>query len=261
MAERHHEVALTPDEVDTILRHCGPDSLLVGGQALAFWALHYEIEPPGALSTKITSDADFIGTAADARRLGAAMKWKVWIATLDDATVHTAKVTAVNPAGGVKQVDYLSGIVGLQTDRIQARAASVELSPDLTIRILHPLDVLESRLRNLDSLPEKRNTVGVAQAELAIAVARAYIGEMVDNGTEFRDVSKSVERIVKIALDPKLVGVAIKYELDPLRAVPLPKINNREFNLKRWPQIVAAVDDLRRKRIKLNARRSALTKK
>lgn len=92
---RHHDAALTHEEVDKILRYCGPRSLLVGGQALAFWALHYEIEPVGALSAKITSDADFIGTATDARRLGAAMNWKVWIATLDDATVQTAKVTTV----------------------------------------------------------------------------------------------------------------------------------------------------------------------
>jgi hypothetical protein len=37
--------------------------------------------------------------------------------------------------------------------------------------LLHPLDVLESRLQNLLSLPQKRDEAGIAQANLAIAVA------------------------------------------------------------------------------------------
>ena len=166
----------------------------------------------------------------------------------------------MNPVGGVKQVDYLSGIIGLETGRIQARAPSIVLPPDITIRVLHPLDVLESRLRNLDSLPEKRNPVGVAQARLAIEVVRAFVCEMIDTGRELREVFKAVERIAQIALDTKLVGVAIEYKIDPLDAVPVSRIDSREFQVKRWPQIESTVAELKRKRMKLNADRATSRK-
>jgi hypothetical protein len=85
-----HEIALTPDEVGEILAHCGPHALLVGGQALALWAALYEVTPPKVLAAAISSDADFIGNAVLARRLGDALKgWDLWQPTLDDATPQT----------------------------------------------------------------------------------------------------------------------------------------------------------------------------
>jgi hypothetical protein len=119
--DRLHEVALTREEVDKILSVCGSQALLVGGQALAFWAAYYEIEPIGALSASVTSDADFIGTSRVAVRLREALDWNIWFPEMDDATDQTAKVTTLIPGGGVKQVDFLRAIVGLDTKAIQAR--------------------------------------------------------------------------------------------------------------------------------------------
>ncbi|HEX2494870.1 MAG TPA: hypothetical protein VHK24_13950, partial [Steroidobacter sp.] len=50
----------------------------------------------------------------------------------------------------IKQVDFLSGIVGLDTEAIRNRASQLTLADGTTVQLLHPLDVLESRLRNLD---------------------------------------------------------------------------------------------------------------
>ena len=256
MTDRQHEVALTREEVDAILLQSGPQALLVGGQSLAFWAIYYGVEPIGDLSKKVTSDADFIGTASEAKRLGAALKWKVWLSRLDDASGQTAKVTKLIPGGGVKQVDYLSGIVGLDTARIQARAVEVTLPSGATVRILHPLDVLESRFRNLEFLSSKRDAIGVAQAKLAIAVAGKFLDTMLDAGNK-KTMLAAVERIARIALDKGLVAVAIDYDLDPLDAVPVSRIASREFRTKRWPQILEQVAELRRKHKIAASRRSA----
>ena len=48
------EAELTSDEIERILRVCGPRALLVGGQALAAWAVHYGIQPVGELSRSVT---------------------------------------------------------------------------------------------------------------------------------------------------------------------------------------------------------------
>ena len=257
MTEPQHEVALTPDEVEKILRECGPGTLLVGGQALAFWAAFYDVEPVGVLTKAITSDADFIGTAADARKLGAALKWTVWLPSMDDATAQTAKVTKLSPAGGVKQVDYLSAIAGLDTAKVQARAVEVTLPSGVTIRVLHPLDVLESRLRNIQLLSSKRSAVSVGQAELAIRVAAQFIASLLEPGADERQALNAIARVAAIAQDRQLVGVAVDYALDPLMAVPLARIANPEFHAKRWPQIVARVEALRQQHAKRTAVRKA----
>jgi hypothetical protein len=257
VGERQHEVALTPDEVDEILRQCGHGVLLVGGQALAFWAVRYGVEPVGELSKKITSDADFIGTASEAKALGAALRWTVWLATMDDAGGQTAKVTKQIPGGGVKQVDYLSGIVGLDTAKIQARAVEALLPSGVTVRILHPLDVLESRLRNLVVLPSKQNAVGIAQAKLAIAVAGKFANAMLDSRVESRTVLSAIERIVTIALDKVLIGVAVDYGLDVLGAVPASRIKSPEFQTARWPRILKKFTELKLKHEQRAAGRGA----
>jgi hypothetical protein len=41
LSEQIREVALTEEEKDTILSNCEPEPLLVGGQALAFWAVWF----------------------------------------------------------------------------------------------------------------------------------------------------------------------------------------------------------------------------
>jgi hypothetical protein len=55
------------------------------------------------------------------------------------------------------------------------RAIEMEM-PDIGhLRVIHPMDVLDSRIQNLHVLPEKRTDAGIAQARLAVNVARAFI--------------------------------------------------------------------------------------
>jgi hypothetical protein len=260
VSERLHEVALTGEEVDRILSVCGSQALLVGGQALAFWAAHYEVQPVGVLSASVTSDVDFIGTSRVAEKLREALDWNIWIPTMDDATEQTAKVTATIPGGGVKQIDFLRAIVGLDTDRIQAHAVEATLPSGAIVRVLHPLDVLESRLRNLQTLPSKRDVAGVAQAALAIAVAGKFLESLIESGEETRNTLDAVERVLQIALDKQLARVAIDYDLNPLIAVPWSKIDVPDFQAKRWPQVLAATAEHRRKYAERKTRQAASRK-
>src|SRR6185437_5046768 len=105
------EASLDAEEVRTILNICSPAGLLVGGQALAFWADYLQVERPGLLASGVTADADFIGDAALATTLGKRLGWQTWIPSLDDSTAQTGKVTHRTKGGEVKQVDFLSGVV------------------------------------------------------------------------------------------------------------------------------------------------------
>ena len=259
-AQALQEAALTPAEVDRILRICGAEALLVGGQALAAWAVFYDVEPVGVLSGAVTMDADFIGTKDVARALHRQLghPWKVREGTLDDAGGQVAKVYATVPDEGIKQVDFLSGIVGLDTQKIRGRATELELSDGVVVHVLHPLDVLESRLRNLAVLSSKQNAVGVEQARLSVQVVRAFIeGHMADRGDP-RIVRQAVKRVQNLALDTALSHVAFTYDIDVLAAVPVERISYSRFHEEQWPRVLRRLDTKRAKFVALQGRKSAL---
>lgn len=250
---------LTSDEVERILRVCGPHALLVGGQALATWAVHYGIQPIGELSRAVTMDADFIGTNDIAQTLQRSLgfPWKLRKGTLDDFGGQLAKVYATVPGEGIKQIDFLSGIVGLDTEEVRKRASQLTLADGTSVQLLHPLDVLESRLRNLDALPSKRNPIGVAQAGLAVSVVRAFIEDFMDAGGDPRTVRQAVKRVEKLALDTKLSRVAFTYDIDVLAAVPVERIAYPRFHEQQWPRVLAGLERKREKFVALQARRNA----
>jgi hypothetical protein len=256
---RLSEIALTRSEVERILAICGREALLVGGQALAFWALYYDVQPVGVLSSAVTTDVDFIGSRNVARTLWESLgaPWELATATLDDFGPQTAKVYATLPDEGVKQIDFLSAIVGISTADAMQRAVEVDLPEGATLRVLHPLDVLESRLRNLQALSSKRNSIGVAQANLALQVVRKFIGMLLVGGERPRNMFSAVNRVIKLALDSRLTNVAFEYELDVLSAVPVDHIHVPDFRNRQWPRVLAQLAVRREKYAKRMARANA----
>lgn len=255
-SERGTEASLTPEDVQKILSICSPRGLLVGGQALAFWADHLQVERPANLVSGITADADFIGDSVLAKDLGKRLGWQTWIPALDDSTPQTGKVTHRTRGGEIKQVDFLSGVVGLNTKDLARRAIELEI-PDIgLLRVIHPIDVLDSRIQNLHLLPEKRTDAGIDQARLAVNVARAFIRLEVATRGE-RVGLKLLVRVADIAGDIAAVRVFLLYDVDPLQAVPLEDFRTTSALHKlRWPQIVAEVVAKRESLKKLSSRRT-----
>jgi hypothetical protein len=75
---------------------------------------------------------------------------------LHEVAFTEEEVQAILGESGFKQIDFLASIQGLSTEAIRRRGVPITLKSGKTILVLHPLDVLESRLQNLLSLPEKR---------------------------------------------------------------------------------------------------------
>jgi hypothetical protein len=241
-AERDVEARLTPADVRKILSICSPRGLLVGGQALAFWADHLRVRLPAGLASGVTADADFIGDADLATQLGERLRWTTWIPALEDSTPQTGKVTHRLRGGGVKQVDFLSGVAGLTTKDLMRRAVELEVPELGRLRVIHPVDVLDSRIQNLHLLPEKRTSQGIAQAILAVGVVSAFIRERIATRGE-RPALKLLERVADIAGDIAAVRVFLLYGIDPLAAVPIEEFRtSTTLHRKRWPQLVADVE-------------------
>ncbi len=239
--ERDTEAPLTPADVRKILKICAPHALLVGGQALAFWADHLEIKRPATLVSGVTADADFIGDAGLARRLGGRLGWKTWLPSMDEATPQTGKVTKRLQNGRVKQVDFLSGVAGLTTKDLARRAIEMDVPKIGHLRVIHPIDVLDSRIQNLHLLANKRTAAGIAQGALAVGMVRAFIRREIESRGE-RAALRLLERVADIAGDMAGLRVHLLYGIDSLAAVPLEDFRTTSaLHKTRWPQILAAI--------------------
>ncbi len=188
------------------------------------------------MGDKVTADADFIGSSKNARALNKHLHWTMWAPSLDDSTPQTTKLTKRVDYNGIKQIDFLHSIVGLDTKEIRKRAVAISLPPSSKISILHPVDVLTSRLKNLQHLREKQNDVGVAQAHLAIKITSAFLRTLVA-APHRRELLMWVEHIARIALDKPLGNTLDRYELDPFKSIP-GEIEVPEFQAKHWPQLI-----------------------
>ena len=116
-------VPLTPEDVQKILSICSPRGLLVGGQALAFWADHLQVERPVNLVSGVTADADFTGDSVLAQDLARRLGWR----------------------RQVKQVDFLSVVVESERKDLIRRAIDMEVPEIGRLRVVHPVDVLTAR--------------------------------------------------------------------------------------------------------------------
>jgi hypothetical protein len=237
------KLALSDNEVAEILRASEKIAILVGGQALSIWANFYQVAIPTLLTANVTRDVDFIGSADTALMVKAALSnkdWKFEQITTGALSPVTAQLT-LQTEHGVKEIDFLGSIVGLHTDDVRKRAVLLNLPNGSVVTVLHPLDVLASRLHNLAEIPEKRNDKGVAQAELAIRIAGAFLRDTIAHRSE-RELFNQIERIRIIVTKDTISAICRHFALDVLSCVPIAQIRNENFKTVRWPQIQRAVE-------------------
>ena len=226
---------LSREALDRILA-AAAEPILIGGQALVVWADYFGVDAGREFPRGVTFDVDFLGSAADAKKLHAALGGKLYIPTLDDVTTQAAKLYIENFEGGELEVDFMAAILGGEEGSIRKRVLTLEVN-GARIRVLHPFDVLRTRVINLHILKSRaRDARYVAQAELAIRVLHAYLSRALHDGQE-RLVLKAVEALVKLADSTAGRDVWRTQGLDIMKAVPADEISAKNFHELRWPQI------------------------
>ena len=243
-------MTLRPKDAAQLIRQTHSDqTVLVGGQAVAFWAAYFGVTSDLAI---LTSDIDYIGTAAEARRVSARLDFehRLKIATLDDATPNTAVITVkVQGYDEPVLIDYLAQIIGIDSKQIQASAVTVELD-GVRLRLLHPVLLLQSKIWNLHRLESKRTPAGLEQARLAIRITAALLRERIKARAPQREILRLVEAVGKFAATLPAVTAHAEWNLDCLAAIPKPTGDylTPDFRDKRWPQIKQQVASMRKRR-------------
>ena len=191
--------AIIPEEIATkVIGQAGVNVVLVGGQALAFWAHHYDIKPPKDC-VYFTRDVDFLAaSAADAFEV------KRFANILGGYAIYPSKHALTALIGqAVKEIsnneyfniDILHKVL-TGTEGVRKRSVLLSLNGK-NFRAMHPLDVLASRLINLHKLPEKQNPLGVTQLRVAIEVAHAFLKDQATLGTNMRPFMHAIISLIK----------------------------------------------------------------
>lgn len=247
---RTEEAFMPADMVRRVLAAAGTDVVLVGGQALAFWMDRYGIEPTDTSVPAVTRDVDFFThDAAQGRSLHAfakAIGGQPAFATPEAITALVGSAVAPAEPGRVYNVDLLHSVVGLKRKALVENAVHVEL-PGLAseLRVMHPLDVLQSRNANLHTLADKQDAVGQMQLRLAIKVARRYLEETIDGIETSRLAARAIERatldaiggVIGYASEDAAKKNAARYGIHLADTIPAWRVRSATFWTRQWPHV------------------------
>jgi len=239
-----------PELLERILALANNGMILIGGQALAFWAAYYDAPAP---VIAVTKDVDFIGTKVDVERLARGLDARAVLPRKGDMTLLVGQVLKDLPGGNYINIDVMSRVYGdLTTEVIAGRAVQAE-SPAGRFLVLHPLDVLQGRLENVYGLPAKQDEHGRAQLTVAIAVARKFLAdiaalEALQTDDSARPVALGhLARIERLALSDAGRKVAKRYDIYVADAIdPVPVKHIKPFMSKKLPQLLKLMSAQRR---------------
>ena len=180
------EAPVTADVLEDVCRAMPADVVLVGGQALAFWMLRYGLAFGLDHQTQVTSDADLLGKVTDAEALHKLLGGRLIKPAPTERTALVARLMLpANDEPGkehkVEVIHQLYDVGGLRksaefTAHVVQRAVRVRFGRDFSITVMHPLDVLVSRINNAAGLVANKGDHVITQAAWAVDVmSRAFL--------------------------------------------------------------------------------------
>lgn len=237
-----HEVPISPALLEKVLSCVTPNAVLVGGQALAVWVSHYGVDLTASpLVGAISDDADFLGTRDDVTAIGQSVSATPVYPSQHETTALVGQVKIqVTPTEYVN-IDVIHNVVGIAAATVRKRASEAVFGATHFF-VMHPLDVLLSRVENLAQLAVKQNAEGVEQTRLAILVAHEYIVEIANESDNFRHALKAVERVVDIAKSSAGRKASQDFGISFFPAIPKYAIKNKLFHAVRWPLLCSELD-------------------
>jgi hypothetical protein len=178
--------------------------VLVGGQAVNFWASFYQGRVPAlAREAPFTSkDIDFCGDQRAVRVCAERLGGTPRVATFDDATPNSGTVVFVDAAGITRTLDVVSAPFGLDAAEVHGTAVPVELPDDarasagVRFYVMHPVLCMESRVHNVVGLPGAYDTEqGRKQLRVSILFAREFLVDILDGRIDAEDPARTVLKL------------------------------------------------------------------
>ena len=197
------EVPISQEIVRQLLSRIPQDLILVGGQALAFWIDHYAIDttpPSGEDEAYVSRNADFLGTRKHVALLADIIAGKSAYPSKRAITILCGQVFVIDKSAKTfMNIDVIHRIGNMNTDDVSRRAVSVSVRGN-SFLVMHPLDVLVSRVENYRGIADKRHTNGLRQIQLSIEVANQYLLKTIERDENI--AISAIEKIAEVARSP-----------------------------------------------------------
>ena len=198
--------ALGYRETLALLRRLGDTAerlILVGGQAVNFWAEMYRTRVPDLQDGPYTSkDIDFYGLRQDARDCAARLGGRLQIPAMDDTAAATMSgLVRYRDADGEERIlDILSSVHGLETKRVRDTAVPAEVreknddeTTAVRFLVMHPVLSLFSRVHNTATWTTYRTERALRQLRASVLCAREFLRDLaVDTEVEQRQRVRAV---------------------------------------------------------------------
>jgi hypothetical protein len=221
------------------LQASGISVVLVGGQAVNFWAVHYSTE---TLDWKqhmpySSQDIDVLGSKREADEIAKALNGRITRNdNLEDSV--TSAVVAIERNGKTILIDVLGNVFGLDAQEVQNTAIELEsIGGSAISRVMHPFIALKGKLACLKGLPQ-----GGRQDEkhvhLCILAIKEYIKDLVHSGIDDRSLLNIIKEVFDLARQKPALYAWYKHEIAVETCLPweaLDTITTERF--KKFQQI------------------------
>lgn len=240
MTER--EASFTTETLKQLLHAASENVVLVGGQALSFWVNFYSIDLSSHhIVGAISRDADFLGERKDVKHIAEGVSGKTIYPSERAMTVIAGQVVMRLDQNEYLNIDVIHRVVGIDANAVRKRALPAEFD-GVPFRVMHPLDVLKSRIENIATLQDKQTPEGITQAKLALQVANKFIKTIAGNVDGQKSALKAIEAIVNIAKSSAGCKCVREFGIDFFQAIPQNAIKDEQFHQIRWPRLVQELD-------------------
>lgn len=243
-------VAMSDEDVEQVLKNIPEACTLVGAQALSLWMRIFGIEFD-EIGVPVTKDIDLLGPPSALYDIQ-----KSWGGTVH--LIHESSLSALfgqvhkrisNGTTDYQNVDVIHQVFGLRKSDILKDRVALKYD-DHQFFVLHPLHVMEARIKNLKGIPDKKTEHGAFQTKAAIKVANAYLSRLCikqhlePTAQQRRDLLRRLNEMSRLACSHTLQGTAKAWGIDLLDIFPLAQIPIPEFLEHQWPRLQAKADSI-----------------
>lgn len=233
------EATFTAEDALAVARHLQefPSVILVGGQSLNFWAEQFRADVPDLerLAPFQSSDVDFLGSVSDvevcARRLGGNAAYP----SPDQINTPEVGIVICTINGKSLKINFLANLAGLTSAKVRQAAIQTQIG-EVVLRVLHPVNVVKSRLANIVQL-RRHDPLSLRQMRVSIYVVSEYIRRAIAERP--RIGLDLIENVFDLALSREGIKLWYEFDIDIFKAIrPFERLPE-EFSSTRLPQMKA----------------------
>ena len=242
------------DDVISILTNASrhDDAILVGGQALNFWATTYARKNQQSKLEDFlpftSRDIDFMGDVEAAQLFADALQGRIYTPTIDDHTPEAAKVVLELDNQEKLEIDFLSTLSGLDESQVRRLAGKIIVpGSEYELLVMHPFHCLKGQLSNVYGPLKRRFRDDGEHQTTRIKLAVKVVGECLRYTFDRseREGYELVEAIVELSLLTTAKSAFYLDQIDVLEAIQDHPNQSREFKQQRLPQILRQVTEKR----------------